>query len=268
MTVAVPGGIPEDCNGLDDDCNGRVDDIELDAPCSNDVGACMVGRLGCEAGVRTCVGGVEPSDETCDTIDNDCDGTVDEDTVPADELCDGRDNDCDMSVDEDVGPDQWEGDAGNMICSTASALGTIPGNLVSEIAAGDEEPRSIVGQIANGMDGDYYHFDVNEVTDFGNQFAVRVNLSEADPNLEWTFCIRILTQDANLNPFAGPPSLDEACQEAEEQCLDVVNGAASFEAVVNDRLARSDDTRVVIRVSAPNAAFCSPYRISYEAETL
>jgi hypothetical protein len=257
MTVAVPGGIPEDCNGLDDDCNGRVDDIELDAPCSSDVGVCVVGRLGCEAGVRTCVGGVEASEETCDTLDNDCDGTADEDTVPAAELCDGRDNDCDTNVDEDIGADQWEGEAGNEICARAAALGTLEEDQA--------EAQSFVGQIATGMDSDYYHFDVNERTRVGgNDMTIRVNLSEADPALEWTFCVRLLAQDS-INPFAGAPNLDETCG-AEEQCFDVVNGEASFEAVVSDRIARPDDARVVVRVSSPNAAACAPYRITYDSD--
>ncbi|MBQ9818468.1 MAG: phosphodiester glycosidase family protein [Proteobacteria bacterium] len=45
-----------------------------------------------------------PSAETCNSIDDDCDGEVDEDNVccvPEPEICDEKDNDCDGEVDED-----------------------------------------------------------------------------------------------------------------------------------------------------------------------
>ena len=75
-------GDPSDeiCDGLDNDCDDGIDE-ELDV-----VTFCGVGECG-STGVIACVGGVEqgdtcapnaPGTEVCDSLDNDCDGSTDE----------------------------------------------------------------------------------------------------------------------------------------------------------------------------------------------
>jgi len=77
-----PCSLPDDnCNGIDEDCNGIPDDGYVPQATACGVGACS------SAGVTACVGGVvqdsclpgSPAVEVCDTLDNDCDGQVDED---------------------------------------------------------------------------------------------------------------------------------------------------------------------------------------------
>ena len=71
----------EECNGADDDCDGQVDEgiSPPDAPCqqSNAAGTCVgawhcagPGGWGCDA--------KEPAPETCNSQDDNCDGSVDE----------------------------------------------------------------------------------------------------------------------------------------------------------------------------------------------
>jgi hypothetical protein len=172
--LVCQGGVapqPEICNGVDDDCDGTTDDAPLtDQPASpgcwnlpatgcspvctfknvswcpptggtcSGVGAlsspCQTGTLACD-GLNgwKCVGGKTPSAEVCDGVDNDCNGSVDDNvsgvgqpcgnstppcapgtTVcvggkidcqggvqPTPEVCDGKDNDCNTLVDDGLG---------------------------------------------------------------------------------------------------------------------------------------------------------------------
>ena len=69
---------PETCNNKDDDCDGTVDE-GLTKACGTDTGACKKGKSTCKAGkYGACVGEIKPKAETCNNIDDDCDGTVDE----------------------------------------------------------------------------------------------------------------------------------------------------------------------------------------------
>jgi hypothetical protein len=94
----------EVCNGIDDDCNGTVDNNITDpwagtpccptgnnADCTNTgTGTrCKLGAYQCVGGMKTCVGGVAKSPETCNNVDDDCNGPIDDNIAGNGQPCTG-----------------------------------------------------------------------------------------------------------------------------------------------------------------------------------
>ena len=187
-------GTPEEiCNDQDDDCDGQADeDFELlGQACTDGVGACE------QSGLYQCVADGEVAcsaqagdggDERCDSIDNDCNGSVDEgfglgepcatapgicaqvgvtvcdldtgraacegEVGPAEpEICNDADDDCDAAIDEDFDLQRDPENCGacGAPCAPANATGDCVGGACT-IGLCDAGSEDRDGDAANGCE--------------------------------------------------------------------------------------------------------------------
>ena len=106
--ASINAGAAETCNGLDDNCNGGIDEGSPagGAACviAGQLGVCAEGVTSCANGPMECVPTHVASPETCNGLDDDCDGQVDEGhPAGGEEVCNGKDDDCDDLIDEGLG---------------------------------------------------------------------------------------------------------------------------------------------------------------------
>ncbi|MCB9598500.1 MAG: DUF4114 domain-containing protein [Sandaracinaceae bacterium] len=137
----VPSGGADTCDGTDDDCDGSIDEADpaIGTACGTSTGSCMPGVSSCQRGAIVCVGGIGPQVETCNGLDDNCDGTADNGTLagvgdrcgatnvgrcefgttvctagavtcggafvgPVAETCNGTDDDCNGATDDGLTP--------------------------------------------------------------------------------------------------------------------------------------------------------------------
>ena len=84
--IGARGPSSEICDGVDNDCNTSIDDYfpEQQQLCGfvedadYGVGICTPGVMKCDNGTLHCDGHIGPSEEICDGLDNNCNGSADE----------------------------------------------------------------------------------------------------------------------------------------------------------------------------------------------
>jgi hypothetical protein len=175
---SIHPGQPDTCDGLDNDCDGLTDEVA-------DLGTTTCGQGVCNHTVNNCIGGVPQtcnptqgaSSETCDSLDNDCDGLTDEVAdlgtttcgqgvcnhtvdncvggVPqtcnptqgaSSETCDSLDNDCDGSTDEVA-------DLGTTTCGLGVCNHTVD-NCVGGVPQTCNPLQGASPEICDGLDND------------------------------------------------------------------------------------------------------------------
>src|SRR5437870_2507539 len=87
--ICIPTG-DEECDGKDNNCNGTVDesdpdggtlcgDIHMGGSCKHGVNHCLPTTVGDPTtDTIQCIGYIGPTTETCNGMDDDCDGTIDD----------------------------------------------------------------------------------------------------------------------------------------------------------------------------------------------
>jgi hypothetical protein len=271
---AVHPRAPDDnCNGVDEDCDNATDEGYEGVATGCGIGACArTGRTSCPAGavetVDSCLAG-EPaaSDASCNGIDDDCDGTADEDYVPgqtscgvgacasqgftlcvngvvlntcrarrpaSDANCNGIDDDCDGTADEDYASEQTSCGAG--ICagntgSTACAAGSVADSCDPLAGARADTTCNGIDEDCDGVADDDY---IASPTTCGTGACMSEGL---------TRCVNGLVQDTCS---ARSPSSDANCNGIDEDC----DGAA------DDDYAARTTTCGVGACAAKGAARC------------
>ena len=241
----------EVCDGIDGDCDGVIDD---DTDCYDDDGDCFCEGLTCVGSVAPlCAGSLAIGDcwdddglvfpggiETCDGVDGDCDGTVDEDTLcfdddgdgfsedggdcddadpllspTATESCDGVDEDCDGVTDD--GTDCFDDD-GDCFCEVGPCAGGADAACatVDPGDCDDGDPLVLPGGIEtnDGVDEDCDGVVDNGLfDDDGDGDGYTVAGGDCDD------------QDASVSPAA-----DEVCDGVDADCDGTIDeGTACFD---------------------------------------
>jgi hypothetical protein len=231
----------EVCEGThDEDCDGTVDN---GCDCTNGQE-----QQCCDGTMITCAGGTWPTcppppAETCDGVDNDCNGLTD-DNLPVDPYM----------LEEDV--------TGLDDCAHAEDIGTTVVELAGAVTLG---PYYLYKQNLSG-DADYFQFSTEELNDitcvinpsYNECYTLSVVLTEPSA-ADYEFCLHLMgpTEEGPYGDCASPDgvfcSTDDA--PANELHLDLHGGCGSSENLV---------FYLEVFAVSGNYESCQPYSVTVE----
>jgi hypothetical protein len=244
-TPGSPAANDASCNNVDDDCAGGVDEDYVSQATSCGVGACAAtGSTSCSSGaiVDSCTPGTPAADDaSCNGVDNDCNGSKDEDYVPSgtvcgtgscastgtkscvngteqdsctpgiaeeeDVICDGEDEDCDGDPDDDYV--DTETSCGLGVCASTGMLTCVDGAEEDSCTAG--EPADIVDFSCDDVDQDCDGDPDDDYVDIPNTCGVGPCASTGALS-----CVDGGIVDSCV-PGAPAPS-DSVCDGVDEDC--------------------------------------------------
>lgn len=259
---SVHPGANEACNGIDDNCTDGIDE-GLSQPTTCGMGACEgnTGTATCVAGQwnDTCNPSAGSTAETCDNVDNDCDGSVDESlTQPTTcgvgacegntgtatcvagqwddtcdpsagsttEVCDNADNDCDGSIDENYADLGTTCSSGQGLCEASGVMVCAPNGLdtVCNAVAGTPTQESCDGR-DNDCDGstDENYTDLGTTCSNGQGACEQSGVMVCAPSQSDTVC----------NAVPGTPTA-EICNGLDDDCNGEADDGLSFSSYCPD----------------------------------
>jgi hypothetical protein len=226
---AIHPGVEERCDGVDEDCDGAVDDDAIDAD--------VWYRDADEDGYGDPAGATLLCTATSGYVadDTDCDDTEADIHPGATEHCDGVDEDCDGSVDEDaVDPATWyadgDGDGYGDPLDTAEAC-TPPSGYVADGTDCDVTDASIhpgAPEHCDGVDEDCDGTVDEGAADAPTWYADADGDGYGDPLTTLAACTQPSgttadARDCDDGQATIHPGADERCDGVDEDCDGVVD---------------------------------------------
>jgi alpha-tubulin suppressor-like RCC1 family protein len=184
-----PTGTDNDCDGVDEDCDGEADQDYESEVTSCGTGACA------STGATDCVNGVEidscragnnaPNDLSCNGVDDDCNGQVDDGYVPTATSC------------------------GTGACAATGATVCVSGEVESDCTEGTPTSDANCNNVDNDCDGQVDEHYVSVVTSCG---------SGACASTGATSCVAGSVQNSCTVPTAdndgdGTPNCSDGCPD-------------------------------------------------------